>query len=379
MNVLIVSGIWPPDVGGPAVHAPALAAFLWARGHGVEVVTTADRAPRPEEYPVSWVPRSRPTGVRHSLVAWEVARRARASNVVYATSMIRRAAAGAASSRRPLVVKLVADEAYERAKRSGLFSGSLEEFQLVRGGVRIRALRRARDIAVARATHVFCPSAYLRDIAVGWGLPAERISVLPNSAPILPVLPSRDSSRIRFGMAGLTLAFAGRLTPQKDLRLAVDAIGRVPAVSLLLLGEGPERVSLESYAEDRGLGDRVRFLGGGTRDDVLELFHAADGSLLSSAWENFPHSVVEALAVGTPVIATAVGGIPEIVRDGQNGLLVPPRDLAALSAAVARFASDAGLRARLADAAIPSVNGYDSDTLFARVEAELLRAAEGRR
>ena len=72
------------------------------------------------------------------------------------------------------------------------------------------------------------------------------------------------------------------------------------------------------------------FLGGGSRDDVLELFRAADGSLLSSAWENFPHTVVEALAVGTPVIATAVGGVPEIVRDGQNGLLVAPHDVVAL-------------------------------------------------
>ena len=129
MNVLIVSGIWPPDVGGPAVHAPALAAFLLERGHGVEVVTTASTAPAPEAYPVHFVPRSRPPGVRHALVAWYVARHARAADVVYATSMIRRSAAGAAAARRPLVVKLVADEAYERATRSGLFGGTLEEFQ----------------------------------------------------------------------------------------------------------------------------------------------------------------------------------------------------------------------------------------------------------
>ena len=379
MNALIVSGIWPPDVGGPAVHAPELAAFLRMRGHGVEVVTTADSAPAQGEYPVRWVPRSRSPGVRHALVAWEVARRARAADVVYATSMIRRAAAGAAAARRPLVVKLVADEAYERAKRAGLFAGTLEAFQQVEGGVRIRALRRARNLAVGRATHVFCPSAYLRDIAVGWGLPSERISVLPNPAPIIHGLPSRDTLRAAYGMTGITLAFAGRLTAQKDLRLAIDAIGRVSAVSLVLLGEGPERASLERYATDRGLGDRVQFLGGGSRDEVLELFRAADGSLLSSAWENFPHTVVEALAVGTPVIATAVGGVPEIVRDGQNGLLVPAQDVAGLSAAIGRFASDAELRARLAAAAAPSVEGYAPDILLARVEAELVRAAEARR
>ena len=378
MKVLIVSGIWPPDVGGPAVHAPLLAAFLHERGHGVEVVTTAGAAPAPVEYPVHWVPRSRPPGVRHALVAWQVARRARAADVVYATSMIRRAAAGAATARCPLVVKLVADEAYERAKRTGLFTGTIEEFQGVEGGARIRALRRARNLAVSRAAHVFCPSAYLRDIAVGWGIPAERISVLPNPAPTVPVLRSREELRAAYGITGITLAFAGRLTSQKDLRLALDAIGRVPGVSLVLLGEGPERATLESHARERGLGDRVRFLGGGTRDDVLELFRAADGSLLSSAWENFPHTVVEALAVGTPVIATAVGGVPEIVRDGQNGLLVPACDVAALSAAIERFASDAGLRERLAAAAAPSVESYAPGILLARVETELVRAVGAR-
>jgi glycosyltransferase involved in cell wall biosynthesis len=226
---------------------------------------------------------------------------------------------------------------------------------------------------------VFCPSAYLREIAVGWGIPAERISVLPNPAPTVPVLRSREALRAAHGMTGITLAFAGRLTAQKDLRLALDVIAAVPDVSLVLLGDGPERAALESYAAQRGLGDRVRFLGGGSRDDVLGLFRAADASLLSSAWENFPHTVVEALAVGTPVIATAVGGVPEIVRDGENGLLVAPHDVAALAAAVTRFASDAGLREHLAAAAAPSVEGYAPGVLLARVEAELVRAAGARR
>ena len=86
------------------------------------------------------------------------------------------------------------------------------------------------------------------------------------------------------------------------------------------------------------------------REQVLRLFHAADASVLPSAWENFPHTVVEALAVGCPVIATAVGGVPEVVRDGENGLLVPPGDSGALAAAIARFFADDALRARLREA-----------------------------
>jgi glycosyltransferase involved in cell wall biosynthesis len=96
--------------------------------------------------------------------------------------------------------------------------------------------------------------------------------------------------------------------------------------------------------------------------------------VLPSAWENFPHTVVEALAVGCPVIATAVGGVPEVVRDGENGLLVAPRDPTALAAAIERFFADAELRARLAAAAPGTVEGYSEESVFTRIESELQRA-----
>ena len=201
MNVLIVSGIWPPDMGGPAEPRTGARRVPRRRGHGVQVVTTASTAPAPESYPVHFVPRSRPPGVRHALVAWYV-RAARAADVVYATSMIRRSAAGAAAARRPLVVKLVADEAYERATRSGRFGGTLEEFQQLDGGVRIRALRQTRNAAVGRAVHVFCPSAYLREIAVGWG-PARGADLgAPEPRALRPGAAGQERAARFLGMTG---------------------------------------------------------------------------------------------------------------------------------------------------------------------------------
>jgi glycogen(starch) synthase len=110
---------------------------------------------------------------------------------------------------------------------------------------------------------------------------------------------------------------------------------------------------------------------------VLRLFAAADVAVLSSSWENFPHTVVEALAVGAPVLSTAVGGVPEIVRDGENGLLVPPRDREALAAALRRITGDGELRKRLAAAAAPSVAPLAEDILLARVVDQLERAVAG--
>ena len=375
MRVLIVSGIWPPDVGGPASHAPELVAFLRDRGHSVEVVTTADAAPAPEPFRVEWVSRGLPAGVRHLAVAERVRARARGADVVYATSMIGRAALGSAAARRPLVIKLTTDEAYERARRRGLFDGDMDAFQHVDRGVRVAALRRARDAALARAARVISPSAYLREMAVSWGLPPERGLVVPNPAPDLPELPSRDEARAALGVDGPLLAFAGRIGRQKALEIALAAVAAVDGVSMLLAGDGPERAELEARAVELGLTGRVRFLGPLPRNGVLELFRAADATLLSSSWENFPHTVVESLAVGTPVIATRVGGVPEIVTDGENGLLVPPGDPDALAVAIRRFFTEPGLHERLAAGATPSVSGYGRAEILARIEAVLLEAA----
>ncbi len=366
MRVLVVSGIWPPDVGGPASHAPEVAAFLRARGHDVFVVTTADVAPAREDYPVHWVRRSLPPGVRHAEGVRLVRALARRADVVYTTGMFGRSSLGALLARTPFVVKLTADPAYERARRWGLWRGSLEDFQRA-APVSTLPLRLARDADVRRAAHVVTPSAYLRDLALGWGVAPERATVLPNPAPTLPELRPRDELRRELGFDGPTLVFAGRLTAQKSLDLGIDAARRA-GVALVIAGDGPDRAALERLGW-------ARFLGARPREAVLEFFRAGDASLLSSSWENFPHSVVEALAVGTPVIATRTGGVAEVVHDGENGLVVEPGDVDALAGAISRFFADSALAERLRANAAPSVVDYAPERVYGRLEQILIEAA----
>jgi glycosyltransferase involved in cell wall biosynthesis len=375
LKVLVVSGIWPPDVGGPASHAPEVATFLRGRAHEVEVVITADDPPAAQPYPVHFVSRSLPKGVVHVRVAAEIVRRARSADVVYTTGMFGRSAAGATLARRPYVVKLTADPAFERARRRGIVGGNVDEFQGASGGPAVRVLRLARDVELRRAAHIFTPSAYLRELAVSWGAESARVSVLPNPAPRPSEHAPREELRRAFGMTGPTLAFAGRITAQKSLRVALEALASVDGVVLVLAGEGDEQPALERAAAELGLGSRVRFLGAQPRERVLELFAAADASILSSSWENFPHTVVEALAVGTPVLATAVGGVAEVVRDGENGLLVPAGDARALGDAIRRYVGDEELRSRLRAAAAASVAEYAPDRVFGQLEQALLRVA----
>jgi glycosyltransferase involved in cell wall biosynthesis len=373
VRILVVSGIWPPDVGGPASHAPDVARFLAGRGHQVDVVTTASSAPTPEDFPVHWVSRRLPAGLRHVRGAALIRSCARRAEVVYTTGLFGRSAAGSLSARRPYVVKLTADPAFERTRRRGLVAGDVDEFQQGGGGPVGLVLRSARNFELRRAAYIYCPSAYLRQLVLAWGIPPERVSVLPNPAPSLPDLPARDELRRAFGLNGATLAFAGRLTAQKSLGRALEAVAAAHGVRLVIAGEGPDREPLERRAGQLGVAERVTFLGPQPRRRVVELFRAADAAILSSSWENFPHTVVEALSVGTPVLAMEAGGVGEVVRDGVNGLLVPAGDGDALAAAVRRYFADDALRERLRAAAASSVAAYAPERVFGELESMLSR------
>jgi glycosyltransferase involved in cell wall biosynthesis len=365
MQVVLLTGIWPPDVGGPATHGPDLARFLVGRGHGVRVVTMGAGEPTERPCPVEVVPRRLPFPIRYAGVAALGARAARQADLVYASATYAAAAAAATAARRPLVAKLVSDPAYERARRYGLFEGTLEEFQTA-GGTGVTALKHARTLVLRAARSIVAPSAYLAAIARGWGL--EDVLVLPNPAP-----PPADVQPER--LAAGTLVFVGRLTRQKALGTALRAVARVPEARLVVVGDGPERGALERLAAELGLDGRVSFRGSLPREEALRLLAGAEGALLSSDWENLPHAAVEALSVGTPVVSTAVGGVPEVVRDGENGLLVPPGSPEALAGAVGRLLGEEGLRTSLAAAARASVARLARDDVYGRLEAVLLEAA----
>jgi len=352
-------------VGGPATHGPDFARFMRDRGHQVEVVTMSSAEPAERPVPVHAVSRSRPFLVRYPHVAITGARLARRADVLYATATYAAAATASHAARRPLVAKLVSDPAYERARRYGLFTGTLEAFQTA-GGARVDLLKRLRTASLRRARRIVVPSRYLAGVAAGWDLDESRLEVLVNPAPPPQDAPPAD-------LPPGTFVFVGRLTEQKALPVLLDAVDRVEGARLVVVGDGPERPWLERRASDR-----VTFLGSLPRDAVLSQLAGARAAVLSSAWENLPHAAVEALSVGTPVVSTAVGGVPEVVSDEGNGLLVPPDDADALAAALQRMLDDDDLRERLAGNAKASVAAIGREAVYERLEGILVEAAARR-
>jgi len=151
----------------------------------------------------------------------------------------------------------------------------------------------------------------------------------------------------------VVLLHVGRFAPQKNHLLLVEAfalaVQECPRMRLWLVGDGSLRPAVEKTVVEMGLEGKVLFLG--IRDDVPKLLADSDLFVLSSDYEGVPLTVLEAMAAGKPVVATGVGGVPELVEDGVTGVLVPPRNPEALAKGILRLAKDADLRRRMGKAA----------------------------
>jgi glycosyltransferase involved in cell wall biosynthesis len=181
----------------------------------------------------------------------------------------------------------------------------------------------------------------------------------------------RDETRAELGIPADTVVAitVANYRVEKAYPVLLEAASQVLArqrdVQFISVGQGPLEAEVHGLHERLGLGDGFRLLG--RRSDVPRLLRAADLFVLSSDWEGLPVAVMEAMAAGLPVVATAVGGLPDVIVDGVNGRLVPPRQPDALAAAVGEVASNARLRTSLATAAAETGRGFD-----ARVTSERL-------
>jgi glycosyltransferase involved in cell wall biosynthesis len=186
--------------------------------------------------------------------------------------------------------------------------------------------------------------------------PVSKVKVVPlglDLQRLLSVQRSVPGERFGFAAAQVVVVFVGRLVPIKRVDVLVQAIAdahhKGMRVQLLIAGDGECRAALERQARDLEIESSVRFVG--WVDDLPALYGAADIVALSSDNEGTPVALIEAAASATPVIATRVGGVPDVITDGRHGILVPPGDPAALAAALLQLAGNADLRRRMGDAA----------------------------
>jgi len=179
-------------------------------------------------------------------------------------------------------------------------------------------LHRASHIYEKNIDFFIAPSRFMRDKLVEGGVPREKIRVLAYGIDIGAYAPNYD--------AGDYAVYFGRLSPEKGLTTLLHAMERIPDLKLVVVGEGPHRAELERAAERRGLVN-ISFVGHKDGDALKDLVRNAAFSVLPPEWyENSPLSIYESHALGTPVVASRIGGIPELIEDDESGLLFTPGD-----------------------------------------------------
>lgn len=196
---------------------------------------------------------------------------------------------------------------------------------------RFRRPRVQIQAAAACADAIVTVSQSLKDALVALGVDPEKVSVLRNGVDLDRFAPrDRASIRARLDLKGSVWLTVGNLVELKGVHIVVEALAQVPRTTLLIAGDGPEEQGLRRLVEQLGLNARVRFLGALRHETLCDYYNAADVMMLASSREGMPNVVLEAIACGTPVVATRVGGVPEIIIEPAAGELMYERTPEAL-------------------------------------------------
>jgi glycosyltransferase involved in cell wall biosynthesis len=218
------------------------------------------------------------------------------------------------------------------------------------GNVAVRAVERV--LAAAADAVIVISTRQRADIVERFRIaPAHKVHVVPlglRIEPLLTLAPGAPSLRPELGIPAdaIVFGFVGRFAPIKDLSTLVEAFVQLaaaePHAHLLLIGDGETRADVEAQAARSGAASRIHFMG--WRTDLPCIFATIDIGVLTSRNEGTPVALIETLAAGKPVVATNVGGVADVVDDGETGLLVEPGDAPACAAAMRRLADDPALR-----------------------------------
>ena len=288
------------------------------------------------------------------------------------------------SSKAGMLGRIAAWLARSRAVR--IYSPHAFAFQMDEGWLR-RATYRFLEWGAGRITHLLiCMAPSERELAVRARIIAPgRALVVPTGVDVRRFHPGADCSALREEL-GISrqhrlVGAVGSLVPQKGHRFLVEAaamvIEQMPHTSFIIAGDGPLRDELQARVAELGLGRRFQLLG--MRDDVPRVLSSLDLFVMPSLWEGLPYALLEAMAVGVPVVATRIPGLVDLVEQARTGWLAPARSAEGLAEAILRALNDPGLSAMMAETARARILAeHTRERMLEQLAAVYQRAVEER-
>ncbi len=320
MRVLVTVGIFPPDIGGPATFVPKIAKYFQDElNYEIEILTLSDNKNSNinDNFSVKRIDRNLPIIYRWLKTIFTIYKLGKNKDLIFVNGLGTETTIANIFLKKKIIRKIVGDPVWERAYSKAKISESFDEFQVKNYGFSISFQKKVRSFSIKKSDIVVTPSQHLKNFILNLGF-KNKIEIINNGV----FIPEENTNIFTNDQINITIV--SRLVSHKNIEKIIKAISDLnsPLINLNIIGDGPELNQLQKISLESNNKDNIIFHGKLNRDEIDHIFLNSDIYVQASNYEGLPHSLLEAMSYGIPVLCTPVGECKEILGNEDRGYIL---------------------------------------------------------
>tara|TARA_B100000886_G_scaffold294167_1_gene220545 strand:+ start:268 stop:1410 length:1143 start_codon:yes stop_codon:yes gene_type:complete len=320
MRVLVTVGIFPPDIGGPATFVPKIAKYFQDElNYEIEILTLSDskNSNINDDFSVKRIDRNLPIIYRWLKTIFTIYKLGKNKDLIFVNGLSTEVTIANIFLKKKIIRKIVGDPVWERAYSKAKISESFDEFQVKNYGFSISLQKKVRSFSIKKSDIVITPSQHLKNFILNLGF-KNKIEIINNGV----FIPEENTNIFTDDQINITIV--SRLVSHKNIEKIIKAISDLnsPLINLNIIGDGPELNQLQKISLESNIKDNIIFHGKLNRDEINHIFLNSDIYIQASNYEGLPHSLLEAMSYGIPVLCTPVGECKEILGNEDRGYIL---------------------------------------------------------
>ena len=313
-------GIFPPDIGGPATFVPKIAKYFQDElNYEIEILTLSDNKNSNinDDFSVKRIDRNLPIIYRWLKTIFTIYKLGKNKDLIFVNGLGTETTIANIFLKKKIIRKIVGDPVWERAYSKAKISESFDEFQVKNYGFSISLQKKVRSFSIKKSDIVVTPSKHLKNFILNLGF-KNKIEIINNGV----FIPEENTNIFTNDQINITIV--SRLVSHKNIKKIIRAISDLndPLIYLNIIGDGPELNQLQKISFESNNKDNIIFHGKLNRDDINHIFLKSDIYIQASNYEGLPHSLLEAMSYGIPVLCTPVGECKEILGNEDRGYIL---------------------------------------------------------